>query len=289
MYKATKNSTAIILLGLTTAFLSPSVAIAEPTTKPALSSSLAYGVETWHWLDASWTGDDRPFETIVTKLDDIGADRVTPSLINGYCSDYIKNKRDPVLGFQFAYALYCIRTPPSKVNFPTIETSYVFANAIDPRTYNYTRLRYLFTEPDEQHAEKLATLGKKLLNVKPDDEDVECHLVDVLEAWKSQENKAAALKYADDLIAKYPSDPKVYGIKAGYIYFYCWTQKYDYEDGDEAIRWYQKFLDLAPPTDPHRETVNRNIGRIRTVRRYQDAHPNWRSDVRPLTNKLKDF
>jgi len=89
------------------------------------------------------------------------------------------------------------------------------------------------------------TVGERLLNHKPDDNDVKYYLIQCYKPWRSTLEKQKAVSLAQDLVHVAPSRPGSYSALGG-VYFNSWMVSHEKEDAEKAVLAYRHYLRVAP-------------------------------------------
>lgn len=234
----------------------------------------------WAWLTSKWYADDTPYIEITKEIDSkVKANKLSSEDLQKYISAY-SHENSPINAYRWLYARHQAKTKNINIKLGDYNVYYVFEKTVDPHSYLYTRLRFLIEKSDDDdHNALYLSLGKKLLEKRSDDIEVECKLVFDFHPWVSSTMKTEALKYANDLLKKYPSDINMYKPIAS-VYYLCWCVTFDIKDGNQATMWYKKFVDKAPTNDKNILIAKSIINRIKRVQLYQKKHPNWQDEIK---------
>ncbi len=200
------------------------------------------------WMTEKWNGDERPYIAI---RDGINKDFLNGDLTVPYLSNleqrWHKNEQSPFALFRWAYARYRSYAVRPHLPFTPLPGRGAFDEIASPHSYYYARIRFLTEASLGSHPE-LMEVGKRLLARNPNDFDVEYCFTNCFPQSMSASEKEAALAYSTHLIEKYPKKPDVYTTKAG-IYFAYWIDHKSKQDAQDAILWYQRYLQIARPDD----------------------------------------
>lgn len=204
------------------------------------------------WTTAKWASNDAQFAAARANIDDDFAhNRITASYLARLEKKWTENQKDPKSVFSWAYTSYRAKSlhPPLSPN--SLIGPGVFNAAPANQNYQYARVRFLNETIFGPHR-KLKAVGDRLLAHTPNDFDVEYAYASCLGGSLSAQEKQDALAYVDKLIQKYPTKPSVYGVKGG-IYLSYWVDHRNKQDAQDAIKWYQEYLRIAPANDGWRK------------------------------------
>ncbi len=212
--------------------------------------------EHWNWTKEEWTADSRPFTLIRRSIDNALTKEAKPAaLALRYKAEAQKKPRDPQAQFRWAYAAYREFMAVYAVRYPTGEDSlrlYRAGVALDvfpapsPRSYEYTRLRFL-VQVVQFPARELTQVGRRLIRHNPQDDEVMYRFLSVLaQIVSTDDERAEYLAIAQKLVQR---DPKIakYHAGLGGAYKTMWQQTKSKADAAKAIAGYRKYLELAPP------------------------------------------
>lgn len=197
------------------------------------------------WTTEKWTGNEKPYVAARESIDaDFSHGKVTVDYLSGLEAAVNRSEHDPLRLFRWAYARYKAQSLHPTLPFTPVPGWGAFDEISSPHTYQYARTRFL-AEIMLGNRPDLMSLGKRLLAHNPNDFDVEYGLMACFHQNLSDNEKQAALTYADQLIQKYPTKPSVYAVKGG-VYLSYWIDHRNKQDAVDAIKWYQRYLKLAP-------------------------------------------
>ena len=203
------------------------------------------------WATATWKENNQFYAKIRAEIDDNFLHHtVDKTMLQQLQKAASSNYSDSKDFYRWAYAKYV----DSKQETP-IENWQLGEGAFEgPRpnisAYDYVRLRFLYAAPG--HDADLIPLAQRLIKRKPDDYDVLYALVKLYHPVASNTEKQRALLYANQLITLFPQKADPYTAVGG-IYYEAWLYSKKPADRNKAIQNYQKYLDLAPPTDTWRK------------------------------------
>lgn len=216
----------------------------------------------WEWTQEQWTGDNAPYATIRKSIDTaIAAGQNASIIVSRYAPEAQRSPSNAKVQFRWAYATYraYVAEKISKAGLASLESSRklysaitALQNARSPRSYDYTRLRFLMSVehfPDRH----LKDLGRRLLRRDPNDDSVKHRLLFVLERYPgSLEERHEAVALAQSLLKRQPSKVSYHATLAG-AYMLLWEGTKSPSDADKAIANYRKYLQLAPPNATFRK------------------------------------
>lgn len=244
--------------------------------KPYISPYIARTVDSWtgndkpnnyqpskdnSWLQENLSGNDVPFKSIRTEINEgLQTKQLTLADIKKYQVVAENNPQNAESIFRFAYANYMAQKVPS-IHVDYVVSSGLFAYAVSPNTYNYTRLRFLIAA-NANPSLQFRSLGEKLLRKNHKDYDVQYILIRCLEQSKSKVDIDRALLLAKNLIHTYPDKSSAYSGLGG-IYFTSWYTSRNPSDGAKAIAAYQQYLRIASNDDAWRPQAHIMINYIK--------------------------
>ena len=218
------------------------------------------------WLTDTWSGNDLPFKRSRIEIDKAShSKQLTAAALKTYQALAEKEPENAQAVFNWAYANYIAEKDPA-VQGNIVVSSGVFAYAASPKTYNYTRIRFLIATRDKP-SPQLYSLGERLLRKNNQDYDVQYSLVQCLALAVSKSEMKRAVLLAKSLIRSYPTKPSAYASLGG-IYFNAWYTRRNPLDGVAAVTAYQKYLQFAPANDPWRPQAQIMISYIKTQKSH---------------------
>ncbi len=220
----------------------------------------------WSWISENWTDNDAEYRTIRA---DIEAQQSQGTLIlptiERYKGLWEQNPNSPTALFRWAYASF----RATQQNPPILQKQMILPDAFgkvpSPRTYEYSRLRFLVNAHYFPHSQ-LQALGERLLRHTANDYDVSYYLIDCYRPWESTVEKEKALTLAQSLVRANPTRSGPYSALGG-VYFGLWSVNHQQHDGDDAIKSYREYLSLAPVNDAWRKQATKFI-------KYIEDHKN---------------
>lgn len=182
----------------------------------------------------------RPFESALTKAD------------------------TPAQRFGWAYATYATTVRGlwrnQRNREPFRKAAELLAREPVINSYEYNRLRFLI-ESKRFRDVRISPLGKRLLELRPDDAPVKYEVALLLSfSWDTADSQTA-IRYAQEILRQSPQMPKAQTI-IGSAYWSLWGGQHRAEDGRRAIAAYEEYLRLALPEDEWRSEAKRIIGLI---------------------------
>lgn len=236
----------------------------------------------WGWIKEPWDQDEKPYRKIRTAIETIARLPRTENpgkrlneIAEKYRGLWYKSPRDPVVVYGLAYAHYHASLWQERATPATglREALTGFQEGPSGRTYEYARARFLL-----QHTwarGRFRELGERLVRHAPGDRLVHYILIGLYESQNPGEKKRK-IELAEDFIRRYPTSARGYAAYGGTY----WTSSFRSQDKAEmrkAIWGYQKYLQLAPASEPFRTTAKRIIWqaneRIRTGRWPKGSPP----------------
>lgn len=210
-----------------------------------------------YWTLQSWTGD----ESVYTKArHEIETSGVSPKLLEArYALAAKAEAKLPIAQFRWGYALkknLSGELPSGEAGEKDAAVFYSMTQAVDPRTYDYARLRYLVSI----RSRDLVRLGERLLKQDPEDNFVKMHLAEDyafdVGKYGNPVSKARALVICRQLLQENPKNPRYYAV-LGNLYEMSYTQNHNAKDAAAAIVADQKYINLVG-TDSDYMQMKRN-------------------------------
>jgi len=212
------------------------------------------------WASVTWTGNNSPYHLVRAEIDGAFARKqITPRELNRYQAEYLKSKQPTLSFFKWGYASYTGSKQQPPITQPLGLGTGIFDQLPDPHCYDYTRLRFLYAASGEDA--QLAPLARRLIKRDPNDFEVIYSFVNFYYPTKPVITKQEALADTQRLSKLYPSRNQV-NAQIGGIYYKDWLENRKASDGAKAVYYYQKFLRLAPKSDPFRSQAELLIGDI---------------------------
>ena len=230
----------------------------------------------WDWTTQAWVGNDLPYQSIRTQIDQAIAQGSDPQRLLALQMDIARQyPNNPQAQFAWGYAAFVSTSQlgsSHKRQKVLAIPSGAMANLPATDSYNYTRLRFLLTHlvpyanavQSRSNQRLLEALGQRLLQHDTNDDATRYKLVQVeiaILGWKPFDPlvRARALKHAQELVQAKP-DTMAYQVLPGDINTACWAQTNDPNDARAGIASYQAFLKVAPANDEFRPTAKELIG-----------------------------
>jgi tetratricopeptide (TPR) repeat protein len=230
-----------------------SVALAGPDVPAAIAVAGEQGtaVLSRSWESDEWTGDDRPFAATRASIDRLfKVTTNTEFYVDKFQRLAESNPRNGLYQFQWAYSAFCQNLKPHPIARDTTSISLALANAVQPHTYNYARLRLLFLDP--QIGDK--ALLERLLAVDPNDPFVEGNYATVLLDARDLPDENKAVEIEQKVVYSKQDLPASCWVLA---WIYASVGFLQHNDGDyrQAIFLNEQFLALTPTDDWRRASA----------------------------------
>jgi len=221
-----------------------------PLSQPAPSNP-------WAWTNVPVTGDNTSYAQVRKQIDTAVAQGRDPyNLLIKYRNAAHSASSNPVALYRWAYAAYLSatrQTSPAQVyNCIRGLSDARFAVAAVP-SYDFNRVRFLIAAVTEPNAE-LTDLGRRLLDVDPEDDPVEYALCEILLDDYNPPNTIEALGLAQGLINEDPSRAEPYAL-VGEIYYMRWKAHHEESDGEQARHAYLQYVQMAPDGDAFKNSA----------------------------------
>lgn len=225
----------------------------------------------WKWTTEQWTGSDVPFAKIRQEVKEV---RTKGNLNKAYLKklEEAANQRSDDAETQFRWGYAMLEAPYAGINLKSGPYSdyYSVVRALgrpkSPHSYLYARLRFVLMSLEYEYA-PLKNLGIRLLNRNPEDTPVKTYLISYLSDLGDVEERKLALKYAQQLVSKYPRWAGAYSILGSY--YQTSFLRYDEIDAaNKSIAAYQKFISLLPKSDQAQRV--RTLQAIKIIEREKE-------------------
>ncbi len=169
---------------------------------------------------------------------------------------------DPLIHFRHAYSAYmaCQASTDWKTFGAVGVTEMIerYRMIHFPGQYEYARAFFLSEDlPTPQPIRR--KLGKRLHVLDPEDRRVLHVLVMRTNPSVSEEERADAIRLADELVTKWPNYSKGYSVRAGVYDRSFFSDHKRIADGEMALRCYQEYLDRSKPTEAWRTTAKEQM------------------------------
>ncbi len=227
----------------------------------------ALNTDTISWFSVPWTGNDKPYQKIKAEIDQrVAQGQDLEPLIKRYKNEAEKGSQssfpvrpNPMATYGWAYAAWKTITPNSSKADQMKHLEGVrdaLNTVIFPKTYEYARLKFLFSGYYYDSIDPLRPVAKKLLLRNPSDYDVKYEFVRLLGQSASAADIQESISYATDLVKADPNRFSAYlALGGAYLFSYHYLNKS--ENKTKALAAYQKYLDISPPTNEAREEIKR--------------------------------
>ena len=231
----------------------------------------------YSWLNAPWTGNDAPYQTLRDNIDIALAKASHPTeIVQTYENQFTKTPTDSKVLFAYAYSTYKVTELPngisyslSHLNFGGVYDSIASAKNYPPHTYNYARLAFL--ENASLKNSKLISIGKRLLKHSPNDDEVEYALATVLIFSEAPADHTLAVSYQQDLVRRFPNDQRPYRL-LGLIHYRTAWLTHSQAEADKSIAAYQRAFELSP-----KDKTTQSEGEM-TIKFIQNLKTQWKQN-----------
>lgn len=221
------------------------------------------------WVNEQWTGDDAPYAAVRLQIERAVDNGERPSaLVEQYANQAKSDPNDPLA--QFAWACAASRAvklaPPSKaMSDLRFAAELALAEAPQPHTYNYDRLRYLIWIQGAGGLSSyyLRNLGDRLLKRNPQDFSVQMAQCIIYTQNPSLAIQQHGYNLIQQMIKKYPTKPEAYDMLGCWYgtQYLCYHSPTDYQ---QATVNYQKALDRYPTNSARRADLPNVIAYLTT-------------------------
>lgn len=229
----------------------PMNTMAPVTQTFTVPSVIAVPSDPWAWTKVALNGNNAAYQKARGQIDTAASQgRPLPALLLKYRSAAMAVPGDPLALFRWAYAAYlCASQQPTAAGIKAAIGGLSDGRySVQPVTaYDFNRVRFLIATLSDPNP-ALADLGRRLLDVNPDDEQVEYALAGILMDTYSPPKTIEALGLAEDLIRREAGRAEPYAL-VGEVYYYRWKAHGQTHDGLQAQNAYLKYVELAPKED----------------------------------------
>ena len=250
----------LLLLGLAT----------QPAlSQPQIPADVAERMTQQDWLTADIKLDNRPYAATRTAIDKRIRQGEKPANLERLFRLKGKEIYDAQKIFRWAYAAYRLqKTDPQDNLLSTVESA--MNRNSQPGAYDWLRLRFLISSQRffaARPTDELIKLGRRLLKVRYEDEEVMYYFVRDLQGSRKLPDHKLSLALARDEAQKRPKDAywqwlvanavtSVVGYKTGFA---------SPKDNQWQIAEYEKALLLMPRSDPNRKRLLDSIIRMQML------------------------
>lgn len=225
--------------------------------------SLSYGQNPFDisWSHAKWVKKDDLYHSVRSRIESIANDRaLLESVIQKARVDCLGNKPNSVAVYQWAYAFYLrcrgdydyFEKHSNSVEF--MKPSLAFKAAGDYGSYEFTRVRFLFSVVFEYPHHSLVDVGERLF-AKERNIYVGRALLRLYQpqAWSEDLKKGRTL--ADWIEATDPNSLSTLW-SVGFFYHLCWRKSKSRMDAESSLK---RLTKLAAQTNSEQQRKNTNI------------------------------
>jgi tetratricopeptide (TPR) repeat protein len=207
------------------------------------------------WESERWTGDDRPFAQVRLSIDRLFNAKVDAQpFVSQYQALAKVNPRDALDQFRWAYAVLKQGDIPHPVHRDTSEITIALADAVQPHTYNYTRMRLLF----QYAGPKELGLFERLLARDPSDDRVKSIYAFILSETKLKKDDDKAVSIEEAIVAEGRYSPVCYRDLSD-IYYDVGYNENDPSFYKKSIAASREYLARTPDYDWTRAAVEHSI------------------------------
>lgn len=273
-----KKSSVLLILCSLTAMVNSSYAQKINQAERDQSDSLRNQMLDEDWFYRGWTneplaGNNKPFHDIRMELRRLGKSNSLKNKLPLFAKEAKVNPYNPKLQYRWVMGAYMLfnrnaeNQPGKRVESSLWKWRNALSFAVQPKAYDYTRLRFLITTENAMTMGKYASdarlksLGKRLLEIQPKDEFVSYWVRQLKSNNPSLEDKIENLRYAEKLVKAKPRDANARGELAG-SYLDLWMVTKRRSHATMAVAQYKKWLQLAPKNDAFRRNAKHWIEAI---------------------------
>jgi len=231
---------------------------------------LAWADKHFAWAKEDWIASDKPFINIRKEINLKISKGLSPdTILQDAKNDSRKKPTDALAVFHWAYAAEV--AGEKQVSAEEKEKRWAgvyeaFEVPKSPQSYEYDRLRYLMiTRIDLWNAmPPIYNLGKRLVRRTPNDWLVKGDVANILCRYGREEDRKIGLIYAQQTSDANPKVPLNWAI-LGYAYFKNGDFKGHRDYFEQAIKAYQKYLEISSPKDNWRPNAKMYIQRCQKM------------------------
>ncbi|HEY0073645.1 MAG TPA: hypothetical protein VGB77_06045, partial [Abditibacteriaceae bacterium] len=165
--------------------------------------------ERWAWTKEKWTSNDAPYRKVRDAIRPLyHAKKLNDKQLKLYKQASLQKPKDPLALFRWGYYAYCLALlqPDDIVGSSKVgPVRQAFESGPTPRSYEYTRLRYLVLSYLLQSGARMAELSERLLKRDPKDYYVKYYAVSHHFTGKPKD-EALALKLATEMVEAEPKN-----------------------------------------------------------------------------------
>ena len=215
------------------------------------------------WLTADIKLDNRPYAKIRASLDERVARGEKPINLERRYRLQGQDAYNPQKIFRWAYSAYLLQQAKPEQNFLSGVEAALNRN-LKPGAYDWIRLRFLVSSERffaSRPTAELIKVGRRLLQIRYDDDDVMFDFVRMLQESQSMDERKLSLALARDGAQKNPRDAYWQWAVANSLdsVVHYATVIPSYRDAQQEIAEYKKTLQLMPTNDPNRRGVVETI------------------------------
>lgn len=202
------------------------------------------------WMKCQWTDDDSTFDSLRKDISALAKDKLR---LDSYIASQAKKLEKPTVTrqdvFRSATALfeatdkfddwYRIRESGSARKVYDL-----FPRVSKPTSYEFTRIRWLFTARFEVPHHNLVKVGEKMLEREPNDTAILRMMLRVYAPQAFPEDRPKAAKLVERLERLAPGKVSTYAA-SGYFFYFCWMKSKSSADAQQAATRLRQALGLS--------------------------------------------
>jgi tetratricopeptide (TPR) repeat protein len=208
------------------------------------------------WTTEPWNGDNKPYAQIRNALTTYKDQGKLASRVALYRKEAAAAPLDSVKQYRWVFAEWKL----GKGDKGLLVWRKALSIPISPRTYDYSRLRFLITAENAMTMGKyggsteLRDAGLRLLKIVPNDKLTSYWVHRIRERTDSLEDKKINLNQALKEVKQNPNDAKAQGLLAN-AYHNLWMKTRRRSDSIKAVNNFKKYLAMTPANSKGRENV----------------------------------
>jgi hypothetical protein len=233
---------------------------------PQLKAQIVMG-----WENMPWTEDNKPFFQIRQEVDQAIKEGQNPLTLEKKHRVPVKSYYNSRAQFRWAYITYRVVLKSPDSSSLGISAITAMDRTLWPNTYEWTRLRFLldrkcrFTVLNYLRKEQgqFINAGERLLKREPNDREVLWEMRKILGYTAKVEDRQRGLKIAQRLLQLDPNNARYIAGVAG-SNMDIWSLNNNRGNLKAAITGYERYLKIAPKTDPFRNNASRLLKHLRS-------------------------
>jgi hypothetical protein len=208
------------------------------------------------WTTEPWNGNNKPYAQIRTALNTYNKQKKLANQVARYRKEAAAAPTDALKQYRWVLAGWIL----DEQNKGLLVWRKALSIPISPRTYDYSRLRFLITAENAMTMGKyggsteLRDAGLRLLKIVPGDKLTAYWVHRIRERTESLEDKKINVNEALRGVQQNPNYAKAQGLLAN-SYHHLWMKTKRRSNSVKAIDNFKKYLAMAPANVANRKNV----------------------------------